>query len=107
MNSPDFYNTADYNVSIDSDLEELIPGYLEGRRKDANTILAEIENNNFEEIRVIGHTMKGTGGGYGFDIITDIGKAIETGAKENNREDIEKAVDRLVIFLDNVIISYE
>jgi DNA-binding NarL/FixJ family response regulator len=58
-------------VKIDRDLEDLIPGYLEKRLADVTSIREAAGKNDFEMIRVLGHTMKGSGGGYGFDRITE------------------------------------
>lgn len=67
-------------VKIDPDLEDLIPGFLDNRRADVGKLRDLLEAPNFTEIRIIGHSMKGAGGGYGFDAITDIGAAIEDAA---------------------------
>ena len=91
-------------VHVDSDLEPLIPGYLEGRRGDIADILKALENEDYGSIRVLGHTMKGTGGGYGFDAITDFGRSIENAAKEKNNKEITRFVNELRAYLDNVKI---
>ena len=51
----------------DNDLADLIPGFLENRHKDV-AIQEAIEQGNYETIRVLGHTMKGAGGGYGLTL---------------------------------------
>lgn len=93
-------------VHIDPDLEELIPGFLERRRDDIESIKNAIENGDFETIRILGHSMKGSGGGYGFDGITDIGQALETAAKENNGRQIKRTIDDLIAYLEKVVIVY-
>jgi len=50
-------------VHVDADLDDLIPGYLQNRREDVKAVWQALENQDFETIRVLGHTMKGTGGG--------------------------------------------
>ena len=59
---------------MDEDLGDLIPGYLENRKKDVVEILNCLNRRDYETIRSLGHKMKGSGGGYGFDTITEIGK---------------------------------
>lgn len=100
-------NEEEIIVRVDSEIEDLVPGYLENRRKDIITIRTALENRDFETIKVIGHSMKGSGGGYGFDKITDIGKSIELAAKESNHEDIVKFLDELLDYLERIIIVYE
>ena len=46
--------------------------------------------------------MKGAGGGYGFDAITDIGAALEEAAKDNHHEKALRGVSDLVAYLDRV-----
>ncbi len=94
-------------VKVDIDLEELIPGYLENRREDIDSILGDLEKGDFESVKITGHSMKGSGGGYGFDRISDIGKIIEISAKEKNVEEIKKQVEELTSYLDKVEVVYE
>ena len=92
---------------VDSDLTGLIPGFLENRRKDARAIMGGVEQKDFEIIRDLGHDMKGTGGGYGFDAITDIGRALEQAAKDENPTEILKLAKELATYLERVQIVYE
>ena len=94
-------------VQVDADLEDLIPGYLQNRRKDADAIGEALEKQDFEAIRVLGHTMKGTGGGYGFDAITDIGRALEEAAKSRNVQAIRQEVAALLDYLRAVEVVYQ
>jgi HPt (histidine-containing phosphotransfer) domain-containing protein len=93
-------------VKIDPDLAELIPGYLENRIQDILHILEALERADFETIRTLGHGMKGSGGGYGFAAITEIGKAIETAAKEGNAGAIREGVESLRSYLERVEVVY-
>lgn len=93
-------------VSVDADLEDLIPEYLENRRQDCQTVLQLLENNDYEAIRVLGHTMKGTGGGYGFDAITDMGKKLEEAAKRGEASAIRQIVSELGQYLQAVEIQF-
>ena len=93
-------------VNIDPDLEDLIPGYIENRYKDIKTINAALESGDFESIRILGHSMKGSGGGYGFNEITTIGMNIERAAKENNAGEIKSWTEKLIIYIENIEIIY-
>jgi HPt (histidine-containing phosphotransfer) domain-containing protein len=94
-------------VRIDKDLEDLIPGYIENRHKDIKSIRASLENGDFENIRILGHSMKGSGGGYGFDEITTIGASIEKAAKKNDIEEIKRWIEKLSQYIESVDIMYE
>ena len=94
-------------IRIDSELEDLIPSYLDNRLKDVKSIISFLDAGDFEEVRVIGHSMKGSGGGYGFDKITEIGARIEVSAREKNDQAIRNLVDELSKYLELIEVVYE
>lgn len=94
-------------VQVDADLEDLIPGYLQNRRHDVDPILKAVDKQDFETIRILGHTMKGTGGGYGFDAITEIGRDLETAAKEANVPAIRQKAAALLAYLQAVEVVFQ
>ena len=94
-------------VHVDAELEDLIPGFLENRQEDIRSIEEALEKGDYETIRTLGHSMKGSGGGYGFDAITDIGKSLEDAAKEKNTGEIRKRVGELLHYLERVEVVYE
>jgi HPt (histidine-containing phosphotransfer) domain-containing protein len=94
-------------VHVDPDLTDLIPGYLANRERDIADIHNALEKNDLETIRILGHSMKGSGGSYGFETITDIGMMMEKAAKEGRNEDISLQMKRLVDYLRRVEIVYD
>lgn len=93
-------------VRVDADLEDLIPGYLQNRRQDVDSILQALEKRDFETIRVLGHTMKGTGGGYGFDTITEVGSGLEEAAKEADLPSIRQQAAALFAYLQAMEVVF-
>jgi Hpt domain len=89
-------------VTIDPDLAELVPGFLNNRRRDVDKLTTLLEAGNFADIRMIGHSMKGAGGGYGFDPITDIGDIIERAALAADSAVIRASIERLADYLARV-----
>ena len=94
-------------VHVDADLKSIIPRFFELRCADLDLINRNIEKGDYETIRRIGHSMKGAGGGYGFDYISEIGVAIELAAKEHNTEDIRRWVDELSVYLKKIEVLYD
>ena len=94
-------------IHADIDLEDLIPGFLKNRRKDIMEIESLLAADDYETIQRLGHSMKGAGGGYGFDEITDIGIHIEQAAKEKNAAEIRTQMERLSSYLDCVEVVYD
>ncbi len=94
-------------VHIDPDLEDLIPGYIENRYGDIRKIKDALTKGDYETIRILGHSMKGSGGGYGFDAITDLGRSIEQAAKEHDEGAIKRLLEDLEAYLKKVQIVYD
>ena len=94
-------------VFIEADLEPIIPRFFELRRADIQTIAESLEKGDFETIKRLGHSMKGSGGGYGFDRISEIGREIEEAAANKDIGRITLSRDELADFLDNVEVVYE
>jgi HPt (histidine-containing phosphotransfer) domain-containing protein len=94
-------------VKVDPEIADLIPGFLKNREKDIEQMESYLEAKNFEEIERLGHSMKGSGAGYGFDGVSEIGKAIEVAGKEKNIEGIKKGIEDLRSYLRRVEIEEE
>jgi HPt (histidine-containing phosphotransfer) domain-containing protein len=71
-------------VEVDPDLRELIPDFLRRKRADAIAIQIALDKGDFAVVAALGHKLKGEGGGFGFDVITDIGAGLEGTAKNRD-----------------------
>jgi HPt (histidine-containing phosphotransfer) domain-containing protein len=92
-------------VKIDNVLRDLVPGYLKSKREDVQKLHRAIAEKDHETIRLLGHSMKGSGGGYGFDGITEIGAQLEIAAIKQDLEESRKLADELVQYLDRVAFT--
>ncbi|MEI6414536.1 MAG: Hpt domain-containing protein [Pseudomonadota bacterium] len=86
----------------DEDVFELIPYYLENRRNELGVLRDAIAQKNFEILRGFGHNMKGSGGGYGLDRISEIGGKLESDAMAQDLSAIEQGITDLGDYLDRV-----
>lgn len=93
-------------VYIDPGLEEIVPGFLENRRRDVQKVETALGQNDFNTICVIGHRMRGDGGGYGFDAISTIGEGMEQAAARQDTEAIRRNLNDLVDFLTRITVVY-
>ena len=89
----------------DEDILELAPGYLANRRNDLAALRNAVSNGDLGTLRSLGHQMKGSGGGFGFDRITEIGGNLETAAKAQDVPAIEREIANLCDYLDRVEIT--
>ena len=95
------------HVRVDAGLAELIPGFLEHRRKDVEAIAAALACADYEHVRILGHNMKGSGAGYGLDRITEIGASLEQAAGRRAPEEIRARAAELARYVDALHVDYE
>lgn len=93
-------------VQIDKDIKDLIPDFIEARRNDFQRLPGLVAQKNYEQMITIGHGMRGSGGGYGFDEITRIGGVIEDAARCQNDQKILEMVKDLESYLSRIEIEY-
>ena len=94
-------------VRVDPDLKELIPGYLENRERDLVVYQKALEKDDFDRIVVLSHSMKGSGGGYGFNDLSTIGRALEKAARKRDKESVRKSIINLTDYLNKLEIVYD
>lgn len=94
-------------VHADADIQDLIPGYLTSRKKNVGDIRTALEQGDYDTVRTLGHNMKGSGGGYGFEGISEIGASMEESAKAGDAEAIQRLVVKLSDYLNRVEVIYE
>ena len=95
------------HVVVEGDLKDLIPNFMQRRHNDIVKMREALGAGDFEAIRVIGHSMKGTGGGYGFDGISEIGQVVEQAAKDGAVDATKVAIERLVDYLARVEVTFK
>ncbi|HBB66517.1 MAG: hypothetical protein A2X28_07660 [Elusimicrobia bacterium GWA2_56_46] len=97
---------AKYKVSIDKDLSDIIPGYLETRRREIPELFALHSAGDLESLRKAGHKLSGSGGGYGFDRISELGKQVEALALAGDSAGVAARLAELKDYLENLEIVY-
>lgn len=96
-----------FNVVVAKDLEDLVPVFMGNRRKEVDTLRAATAAADFEQLRQIGHRMKGVGNSYGFEYVSTLGKEIEDAGKAQNVPAAEACIAAYVEYLEKVEIAYE
>ena len=96
-----------YTVTVAKDLADLIPSFMRNRHKELEVLRAALAGSDFEELRRLGHRMKGAGSSYGFDLVSTIGKTIEDAAKSGDSAAIGSSLDTYEDYLARVEIVYE
>jgi HPt (histidine-containing phosphotransfer) domain-containing protein len=94
-------------VHIEASFEPLVPRFLANRKKEVVTMQEALTAQDFETVRTVAHGMKGAGGSYGFDRITEIATVVEQAAKTGDSSTIECHLPVLGSYLDRVKVVYD
>ena len=98
---------ADCKVTVARDLEDLIPVFMSNRKKELDTLRVALASADFEQLRQLGHRMKGVGNSYGFSHVSTLGKYIEDGARSGDRAGLDARIREYAEYLARVQIVYE
>jgi HPt (histidine-containing phosphotransfer) domain-containing protein len=96
-----------YQVKVAKDLEDLIPTFLGNRHKEIDALRVALAAADFEQLRQLGHRMRGVGNSYGFERISVIGKHIEDGARSGDKAALAAQIADYSDYLSKVQITYE
>ena len=84
----------------DEEWAEMQEMYIKFTSKELEKIRECMDTATMESLRTFGHNIKGSGGMYGFDSVTELGAKIEAAAKEDKLEDIRSFFKDLDDFLE-------
>lgn len=91
---------------IDSSLEELMDRFFSNSAKDLAKMQGVLEIRDYETLSRLGHTVKGTGYGYGFRGLGEIGGKLEKAAKASDPKSCQRQIDRIKWYLENVRVEF-
>jgi histidine phosphotransfer protein HptB len=95
-------NMERVTVEVDPDLIDLIPDFLTRKRADLETMKGALESGDLATIASVGHKIKGEGGSFGFDTLSEIGAALEQCGKRGDRDSAKRLVSDLSEYLGKV-----
>jgi PAS domain S-box-containing protein len=79
-----------------------VPAFLQNRKNDVVIILAALLRGEFELVERLAHSMSGAGASFGFQTISDIGRALETAARAEDLQASQLQVEELSSYLERV-----
>jgi HPt (histidine-containing phosphotransfer) domain-containing protein len=92
-------------IKVDSDIYELIPQFLEHKRKNLKDIENALENNDLETVYQIAHKIKGSSGLYGLKEMSEIAKSLEFAGRNLEKEKATQYFNQLSNHLENLQIE--
>ncbi len=90
------------SVKVHPRLATRIPAFLEGRRQDVITMRGALAKGDFETAAGLGHNMKGAGASFGFQVVSDLGAAIEKDSRRGLTVAASQQVEALSMYLDTI-----
>ncbi len=83
-------------------LAQQLPAYLENCRQNVVVMQAALDRHDFEAVTILGHNLRGSGGGFGLQAITDLGAGLEQAAEDIDRDGARGLLGELSRYLDLV-----
>jgi len=74
--------------------------YLNRRVAEIEELKVFLSNNQFDEIYIIGHKLKGNGATFGHEEIGEFGKILEIASLEKNKEKINETIELLAMYVE-------
>jgi len=83
-------------------LADRTPAYLENCRLNVIALLEALDCDDFQVVTILGHNLRGSGGGFGFQMITDIGAGLEQAGDDSDSAGSRKWIGQLSSYLDHL-----
>ncbi|RYE54556.1 MAG: response regulator, partial [Rhizobiaceae bacterium] len=81
-----------------------IPAYLQNCKENLIRIRAAHEALDYPTISLLGHNLRGSGGAFGFPLITEMGCALELAADRSQDREVEGLIKQLSVHLDGILL---
>ena len=94
-------------VEVDEDLSDLIPGFMARKREDVAAIFDAVTRHDYAAISKLAHRIKGEGGSYGFDAMTEIGRSLEHAAATRDDGAVTTLARQLLSYMDHLEIVFQ
>ena len=94
-------------VQVNPRIRDIIERYLAHRGRDAASLLNALDQGAFEHISQVAHDLAGTGGSFGFEVLSTIGRSMERAAANRQTEEIKQLVEELAEYLSRVEVVCE
>lgn len=79
-----------------------MPEYLEARKHEIPQMLDLLARSDFERLRVLSHSLKGSGGSFGFPELTHFGETLERYARATDEAGFRAELERLDDYLQHL-----
>ena len=89
----------------DASLEGVVLAFVDGLKKRVSPMEIAARDGDFEALRNSAHQLKGSGGGYGYSILTDRAAVLEQEAKAQATVQCLTALEELRQVCDRIVVE--
>ncbi len=86
-------------------IAERVPAYLRSCRQNVIAMSDALDRADFGAVTILGHNMRGSGGAFGFQTITDIGAELQRAGETANVDTSRRCVAELSSYLDRIEVA--
>jgi PAS domain S-box-containing protein len=90
----------------DPDIMPILDGYIEHLGEQADEMRAALGNAQFADLQRMAHKMKGSGGNYGYPMLTDAAKDLEDAAKALDAQSAGAAMQKISLLCKAIEYGY-
>ncbi len=94
-------------VREDASFTQIVVEFVEGLGDRLTSMEAAIRESDFDALRSAAHKLKGSGGGYGYPILTERASELEQHAKAQILDDCVQTLDELRRLCGRVVVGLE
>lgn len=80
----------------------MVADYVDRYRSSLPVLREALDRDDYEQARIFGHRLKGTGGAYGIAELTAIGARIEEAARERNPDQLRCQAAAMELCLERI-----
>lgn len=92
-------------VFVEKELMPLIPEFIENRKKDLVSLENAIEAGDYDAIKITANNLKGSGGSYGIDAITEFGHALLTASEAKDIQGLKVLLKNYISYINHLDIQ--
>jgi len=93
-------------VTLDASFEPLVERFLTNRRSDAEAMRLALTTRDWAALAAIAHAVKGVGGTFGFDRLSEMAAAIERAAARTDADAAAAGLTEIGAYLERVEVAY-
>lgn len=90
-------------VKEDAGFADIVTQFVTGLSGHVHGMQAALNKADFDALKTSAHQLKGSGGGYGYPVLTEHAAALERHAAQRSLLECEKALDELKAICERIV----